>query len=214
MHLATDALLAARDHLLAAPSDDGVVEFIVARPNVEERVLLDEARLDTEQGLVGDNWLARGNRHRDDGSADPEAQITVMNIRVTKLVAADADDRVPLAGDQIYVDLDLSQDNLPVGTRLEIGSAVLLVTPKPHLGCAKFVARFGEDAMRFVNGGEGRANRWRGMNTAVVQSGAFRVGDRVRVVRPSVGVPPQGDGVTEDVGRAHEPVDLGLGVDG
>ena len=213
MHLPADALLAARDHLLAAPSDEGVVTLIVARPDVEERVLLDEAQLDTEQGLVGDNWLARGNRHREDGTADPEAQITVMNIRVTELVAQDSE-RVPLAGDQIYVDLDLSQDNLPIGTRLEIGSAVLLVTAKPHLGCEKFVARFGGDAMRFVNGREGRANRWRGMNTAVVQSGTVRVGDRIVVVRPSVAVPPQGDDVTEEVGRPHEPVDVGLGVDG
>ena len=213
MHLATDALLAARDHLLSAPADGGEVKLIVARPDVEERVLLDQVQLDTEQGLVGDNWLARGNRHREDGSADPEAQITVMNIRVTSLVAVD-DERIPLAGDQIYVDLDLSQDNLPVGTRLEIGSAVLLVTPKPHLGCEKFVARFGGDAMRFVNGREGRANRWRGMNTAVVQSGTVRVGDRVTVIRPSVDVPPQGDHVAGEGDRAHEPVDVGLSLDG
>jgi hypothetical protein len=214
MHLATDALLAARDHLRAAPADDGVVELIVARPNVEERALLDEARLDTEAGLVGDNWLARGNRHRSDGSSDPEAQITVMNIRVTKLVTAGVDDRVPLAGDQIYVDLDLSQDNLPIGTRLEIGSAVLLVTPKPHLGCEKFVARFGAEAMQFVNSREGRAHRWRGMNTAVVQAGTVRVGDRVTVVRPSAGAPPQGDDVAREVRRAHQAVDVGLSLDG
>ena len=213
MHLATDALLAARDHLRAAPADEGVVKLIVARPDVEQRVLLDEARLDVEHGLIGDNWLVRGNRHREDGSADPDAQITVMNIRVTELVAQDSN-RVPLAGDQIYVDLDLSQDNLPIGTRLEIGTAVLLVTPKPHLGCAKFVARFGEEAMRFVNSREGRAHRWRGMNTAVVQSGTFRVGDRVVVRRPSADVPPQRDDVAGEVGGTHDPIDLGLGLDG
>jgi len=165
----------------------------------------------------------RFRRHEQDGGTDLQhradrqvvlAQVEVDVDLVTRLVAADDADRVPLAGDQIYVDLDLSQDNLPIGTRLEIGSAVLLVTPKPHLGCAKFVARFGDEAMRFVNGREGRANRWRGMNTAVVQSGDFRVGDRVRVVRPSVGVPPQGDDVTGNVGRSHEAVDVGLSLDG
>lgn len=183
MHLSSAELKAARDHLVAAPTSVGRLELIVARPEHGQRHLLDEARLDVVDGLVGDNWLTRGNRHREDGSADPDAQITVMNIRVAALVAG-SPERVPLAGDQLYVDLDLSVDNLPVGTRLEVGSAVLLVTPPPHTGCKKFVARFGEEAMRFVNSREGRAHRWRGMNTRVLEPGVVRVGDPITVLRP------------------------------
>ena len=192
MHLTEEALLAARSHLVAAPTDLGRLELIVARPEPGQRRLLDEARLDLVDGLVGDNWLARGNRHRDDGSADPDAQITVMNIRVADLVA-DSHERIPLAGDQLYVDMDLSIDNLPVGTRLTVGSAVLLVTAPPHTGCAKFVERFGTDAMRFVNSREGRAHRWRGMNTRVLTAGVIRTGDVVSADRatPDTPVPQQ-----------------------
>jgi len=180
VHLTTDELLAAGDHLKDAPADSGRVELIVARPEPGSRLLLDEAHLDVAAGLVGDNWLTRGNRRRADGSADPDAQITVMNIRVAVLVAADPQ-RIPLAGDQLFVDLDLSIANLPVGSTIAIGSAVLLVTAKPHLGCAKFVARFGEEAMRFVNSREGRAHRWRGMNTSVLEPGTVRRGDVITV---------------------------------
>lgn len=167
MHLTGDELDAARAGLHESPKNEGALALIVARPEPSKRTLLDEATLDLDVGLVGDNWRARGNRHREDGSADPEAQITVMNIRVARLVAQ-AEDRVALAGDQLYADLDLSIDNLPAGTRLAIGTAVLELTQSPHMGCKKFVARFGADAMRFVNSREGRANRWRGANTRVV----------------------------------------------
>lgn len=191
MHLTGDELDAARPELYGAPHDDGTLALIVARPEPAERTLLAEGQLDLALGLVGDNWLARGNRHREDGSADPDAQITLMNIRVARLVAR-AEDRVPLAGDQLYVDLDLSLDNLPAGTRLEIGTAVLELTASPHTGCKKFVARFGGDAMRFVNSREGRANRWRGANTRVVVPGTVRVGDRITVLRtPAAGIPEQ-----------------------
>ena len=196
MHRTADELAAARPHLLAAPDDDGPLRLIVTRPTPGERVLLDTGELDTDAGLVGDNWLERGNRHRADGSADPDAQITVMNIRVAELVAGSAD-RVPLAGDQLYVDLDLSMDNLPVGSRLTIGDAVLEVTPPPHTGCKKFVARFGTDAMRFVNSHEGRANRWRGMNARVLTSGTVRLGDQIRVTRANVRVPSQAGDATD-----------------
>lgn len=186
MHLTTAELRAARADLVAAPASVGRLELIVARPQQGQRQSLDEGRLDAVVGLVGDNWLARGNRHRDDGSADPDAQITVMNIRVAALVAT-SPDRIPLAGDQLYADLDLSVANLPVGTRLTIGSAVLLVTAPPHTGCAKFVERFGTDAMRFVNSREGRAHRWRGMNTRVVEPGVIRVGDPITMSRSGAG---------------------------
>ena len=184
VHLSMLELEAARHHLLAAPQDDGDLVLVAARPKPGERELPLEARLDLVDGLVGDNWLVRGNRHRADGSADPDAQVTVMNVRVAELVAGGRE-AMSLAGDQLYVDLDLSLDNLPIGSRLAIGDAVLEVTAPPHTGCKKFVARFGEDAMRFVNSGEGRANRWRGMNTKVVVGGTVRLGDRCRKVEPA-----------------------------
>jgi MOSC domain-containing protein YiiM len=127
-------------------------------------------------GLAGDNWLTRGSSSRTDGSADPERQVTVMNARAAELVAGGTD-RMPLAGDQIYVDLDLSVGNLPAGSLLAVGQAVLQVSDAPHLGCAKFVDRFGAEAMRFVNSRLGRQLRLRGMNAQVVQPGLVRPGD-------------------------------------
>jgi hypothetical protein len=182
-HLTPAQLTAALPRLLAAPRDTGVVQLIAARPREGERQLLAEAALDLEHGLIGDNWLARGNRHTPDGSADPAAQITVMSARVAGLVAAGID-RMAEAGDQLYVDFDLSIENLPAGSLLEIGTAVLEVSATPHTGCAKFVARFGEAAMRFVNSREGRALRLRGMNARVVVPGVVRVGDVLRKTAP------------------------------
>lgn len=173
-----DVLEAAREHLLAAPPDLGVVELVVARPEPGARVVLDEALLDPAEGLVGDCWLARGSRHTPDGSADALMQLTLMNARVVHLVAGSRD-RWPLAGDQLYVDLDLGVANLPPGTRLAIGTAVVEITGQPHTGCAKFADRFGIDAARFVNSPEGRAHRLRGVNTQVVAGGVVRPGDPV-----------------------------------
>jgi MOSC domain-containing protein YiiM len=165
-----DALAAGLDETQRSPSDKGRVELIVRRPAEGEREVLDEALLDTDEGLVGDRWHPR---------QDPASQVTLMNARVVALVAGDRE-RWPLAGDQLYVDLDLSIENLPPGTRIEIGSAVLEVSEEPHTGCAKFSARFGSDAIRFVNSPAGRALRLRGMNARVVKAGAVRPGDGVR----------------------------------
>jgi len=150
------------------------VRLIVRRPRVGDREVVDEAQLDPATGLVGDSWHTRRG-------SDPEMQLTIMNARVTELVAGDTE-RWPLAGDQLYVDLDLSLANLPAGTRLAIGTAVVEVTAPPHTGCRKFVARFGLDAMKFVNSPTGRQLNLRGINAKVVQPGAVRVGDRVRKV--------------------------------
>lgn len=198
MHCTLAELAAAQAHLLAAPDDEGVLRLIVTRPSQAHRVVLDTGQLDMERGLAGDNWLERGNRHRADKSADPDAQITVMNIRVAELVAG-SPDRIPLAGDQLYVDLNLSIDNLPVGSQLAIGDAVLEVTPPPHTGCAKFVDRFGADAMQFVNSREGRKNRWRGMNAKVIRAGAIRAGDLVAVTKRAVDLPVQSGPETTDL---------------
>jgi len=177
MHLSMAELEAGLGHLLASPKEDGALALIVARPRPAERELPAEAKLDAALGLVGDNWSTRGSRSTADGSAHPGKQITVMNARVAELVAGGSDN-MALAGDQLYVDLELGVDNLPIGSRLAVGEAVLEVTDLPHTGCKKFVARFGEAAMRFVNSREGRQHRWRGMNTKVVVAGTVRVGDR------------------------------------
>ncbi|HEX6420605.1 MAG TPA: hypothetical protein VFZ77_19040 [Acidimicrobiales bacterium] len=178
-HRTTAELEAALDDIRRAPGDAGVVDLVVRRPATGEREVLDEGTLDLEVGLVGDNWLARGNRRTPDGSADPLAQLNVINARLSRFVAVDPDRRA-LAGDQLHLDLDLSQANLPAGTRLAVGSAVIEVTAKPHLGCDKFVARFGRDAMRFVNSPVGRELRLRGLNARVVVAGTVRPGDEVR----------------------------------
>ena len=180
-HLARPSLEAGLDHIRLSPRDGGRVELIVRRPAENRREVLEEATLDCTEGMVGDTWRARGSRHTADGSALVEQQITLMNVRVAALVAVEPDRR-QLCGDQLYVDFDLSQDNLPTGTRLALGSAVVEISAKPHLGCWKFDARFGTDALRFVNSPGGRELRLRGLNATVVVGGTVRVGDTVRKV--------------------------------
>lgn len=175
-HLSRQHLEAWLGQIRDSPRDGGRVVLVVRRPAVGVRELPGEAMLDPVAGLSGDNWLARGSRSMPDGSADPQRQVTVMNARVAELVAGGTD-RMPLAGDQLYIDLDLSVDNLPAGSLLAVGQAVLQVSDAPHLGCAKFVERFGAEAMRFVNSRLGRQLRLRGMNTRVVVAGTLRLGD-------------------------------------
>jgi MOSC domain-containing protein YiiM len=167
------------EDLRAAPRDLGRVVMIVRRPDRDTREVVDEAVIDEDEGLVGDNWRARGSRSRPDGSADPESQLTVMSTRVLAAIEPDPS-RWPLAGDQLLVDLDLSVANLPPGTLLAIGEAVLRVSETPHTGCAKFSARFGSDALRWINSPTGRELRMRGLNGRVVRGGTVRVGDAVR----------------------------------
>ena len=175
-HLTTAQLEAGIEYVLQAPADRGTLVKVVRRPDVERREIAEEGVLDTDLGLVGDNWKARGSTSTPDGSANPVAQITVMNSRFLSLIAQ-SEERWELAGDQLIVDLDLSMENLPSGTRLSIGSAVLEISEKPHTGCAKFSARFGQDALRYVSTPSGREQRLRGVNTRIVQSGTIRVGD-------------------------------------
>jgi hypothetical protein len=178
-HLTMAELEARLDDIRRAPSDEGVLQLIVRRPRVEEREVLEEGQLDLAEGLVGDCWLSRGSSSMADGSANPDMQLNIMNARVTALVAQEKD-RWQLAGDQLYIDMDLSAENLPVGTQLAIGSAVIEVTSPPHLGCRKFVSRFGLDAMKFVNSAVGKELHLRGINARVVQPGNIRVGQVVK----------------------------------
>ena len=173
-------------HVLDAPRDDGEILMIVRRPGEDEREVLDEGVLDTESGLMGDDWEARGDPRSEDGTANVLAQLTVMNARVLEVMAGPPH-RWPLAGDQLYVDFDLSEDNLPAGTRLSVGEALIEVTAKPHTGCAKFTRRYGLAAQRWVNSETGMRLRLRGINTRVVKPGAIRVGDRVRKAHGDAG---------------------------
>jgi hypothetical protein len=180
-HLTTEELEAALDHLRHAPKDDGVVELIVRRPEENHREVLDEAEIDVTLGLIGDSWIKRGSRRTVDGSPHPDMQINIMNSRVTALVAQERE-RWPLAGDQLYIDMDLSRENLPAGSRIAVGSAVLEVSPLPHTGCHKFVARFGVEAMQFVNSELGKALCLRGINAKVIQSGTVKVGQTAKKI--------------------------------
>lgn len=178
-HLTTAELEAGLDEILQSPKDEGVLKLIVRRPQVDEREVLNEGELDLHRGLAGDSWTSRRSSRTTDGSPHPDMQLNIMNSRVIALLAGERD-RWELAGDQLFIDLDLSADNLPSGTQLAIGSAVVEVTPPPHLGCHKFVARFGLDAMKFVNSTLGRELHLRGINAKVITPGSVRVGDAVR----------------------------------
>lgn len=169
--LSSEELEAGLPDIRQSPADDGVIELIVSRPAVNERVVQEVAKLDIAEGLVGDCWCRNDK--------NPETQLTLMNSRLIALVAGE---RVhwPLAGDQFYVDLDLSDENLPPGMQVEIGTAVIEITSEPHLGCRKFANRYGKPAMQFVNSDEGKRLRLRGVNAKVVRSGTVRVGDAVR----------------------------------
>jgi len=172
MAATAEHLAAGLEQVRAAPRDAGLLELIACRPGVGEREVLERAELDVERGLLGDSWSLRGKR------PNPKVQLTLMNARVAQLVARSRE-RWALAGDQLYVDLDLSVENLPAGTRLVVGEAVLEVSDVPHTGCAKFTARFGSEAVKLVNKDAGRELRLRGMNARVLTAGTVRVGDPV-----------------------------------
>ena len=177
--LTRDQLESGLEDVLAAPADAGTLELIVRRPGaMGERELLDAGELAPETGLTGDRWAAHEAKRRN--GRRPEAQLTIMSVRAATLVTGSGDhERWAQAGDQLYVDLDLSQANLPAGSRLAIGEAVVEITPDPHTGCGKFSRRFGVDALKFVNTKRGRELRLRGVNARVVRAGLVRRGDMV-----------------------------------
>ena len=180
-HLTKAELEAGFGHVLASPADGGTLEMIVRRPGVDRRETLDEGRLTAEEGVAGDTWKTRRGYSLADGSPDPDAQITLTNARFIDLIAGDRG-RWSLAGDQLYVDLDLSESNLPPGARLRIGDATLEVTALPHTGCAKYRQRFGVEALKFTATPEGRSRHLRGIYARVVEPGTVRVGDTIRKV--------------------------------
>jgi len=179
-HLSKEQLEGALPELRLSPRNNGILNHIVCRPATGQREVLVEGELDLAEGLVGDNWSMRG-ANTPDGMPDSEMQLNIMNSRVTALITQDPD-RWKLCGDQLYIDMDLSSNNLPAGTRLSIGSTIIEVTPAPHTGCEKFVIRFGLDAMRFVNSRVGKELNLRGINAKVVKPGTVRVGDIVRKI--------------------------------
>ncbi len=180
-HLTMEELAAGLDEIRQSPKDEGVLEMIVRRPRTGEREVLEEGEFDLIEGLVGDNWRTRGSSRTADGLSHPEMQLNIMNSRVIALVALNKE-RWQLAGDQFFIDMDLSAENLPSGTRLAIGSSVIEVTAQPHTGCKKFVARFGLEAMKFVNSPLGKQLHLRGINAKVVQPGMIHVGDIVKKI--------------------------------
>lgn len=178
-HLTLAEMEAGLEIIRQAPKDNGVLQLISRRPDTDDREVLAEAQLDPAYGLLGDNWKARGSRSTPDGSANPEMQLNVMNARVIELLAQNPD-RWALAGDQLFVDFDLSEANIPPGTRLAIGPAVIEITTPPHLGFKKFSARFGPDAVKFVNSPEGKQLHLRGVNARIITGGTIRPGNAVQ----------------------------------
>ena len=178
-HLNTDELEAGLEEALTSPTDEGIINLIVCRPDVGRRKVLQSAEFSLEIGLVGDNWSKKPYSKSPDGGPHPEMQVTMINSRVLDLITAGDSSRMAVPGDQLVVDFDLSRENIPPGTKLNIGSAIIEVTEAPHTGCAQFVGWFGADAMRFVNSSRGRELCLRGINSKVVQPGVISQGDKI-----------------------------------
>ena len=171
------------DRIRQSPADSGPLRMIVQRPDVDQRRVVAEGTLDVAAGLVGDSWHSRGSTRTADGGPNPAAQVTIINSRLIALIAR-TEDRWPLAGDQLVIDIDMSTDNLPTGTQISIGSAVIEISEEPHTGCSKFAQRFGHDALRFISTPTGQGLRLRGVNTRVIQSGPIRIGDTATKRQP------------------------------
>ncbi|HYZ26169.1 MAG TPA: MOSC domain-containing protein [Geminicoccaceae bacterium] len=177
-HLSLDELQDGLPGILQSPKDRGVLRAIVIRPETDARVSLPQCQLSPEGGVHGDNWAQGCWMSLPDGRPHPDVQVTIMNARTIALIAQ-AEERWPLAGDNLFADLDLSGENLAAGTRLSVGSALLEITAVPHNGCRKFAGRFGLDATRFVNSRDGKRLHLRGIYARVVERGVVTVGDAI-----------------------------------
>lgn len=180
-HLSMQELENGLDYIRKTPKSEGKIEMIVRRPVENQREILEEGELSLAEGLVGDIWKTKGSSRTPDGSSHPEMQLNIMNSRVIELIAQEKENW-PMAGDQFFIDLDLSEENLPAGTRLQLGDAIVEVTPIPHNGCKKFVERYGLDAMKFVNSPTGKSLHLRGINAKVVKSGKVKTGSFARKI--------------------------------
>lgn len=178
-HLSLAELRDALPAILASPSDDGTLEGIVIRPSEGERAELASCELSRAEGVHGDRWASGCWMSTAEGAPHPDVQVCIMNARCIALIAGERGNWAP-AGDNLFIDLDLSPDNTPPGTRLAVGTAVLEITAVPHNGCEGFIARYGRDACVFVNTGEGKRLRLRGIYARVVHDGRVAVGDSVR----------------------------------
>lgn len=179
--LTLDELQQGMGPILQSPADDGLLSAIVVRPEKNERASLPQCELSPELGVHGDNWARGCWLSLPDGSPHPDVQVAMMNVRVIALISPEQE-RWPLAGDNLFVDLDLSSENLPVGQELAIGTAVLQITAEPHNGCHKFADRFGPDAVKFVNSELGKKLHLRGIYAKIVRAGAVKVGDLIRKI--------------------------------
>jgi hypothetical protein len=178
LHVSRESLDERLPELRALGSEQGTLQFIVVRPTEGERELPTTAELTLEDGLVGDRWRLSAHVHSD-GTVSRENQLTLMSTRMLGLIAEP--ERWPLSGDNLLVDMGLDMESLPIGSRLAIGDEVVVqISEIPHTGCAKFSARFGSDALKFVNSPEGRTLRLRGVNAHVVQPGTVSTGDAIR----------------------------------
>jgi MOSC domain-containing protein YiiM len=164
------------DFVAASPKDGGVLKLIVLRLPKEQRHTPPQALLSPGNGVEGDRWNSKAD-------ANPLSQVSVMNARFLEAIAGGSE-RMNLAGDNLIVDFDLQEDNLPAGTRLRIGQAVVEVTDYPHTGCRKFERRYGKAVLDLANSPEGRALRLRGLYARVIQGGEVRLGDSVTKETP------------------------------
>lgn len=180
-HVTTAIIEKQLPYVEASPKDNGVIKLIVVRPKTNKRQILDSCFISYEKGMEGDNWTLGCWKTTEDGSPHPDVQIAITNYRIHEIFSNLDKDRA-LAGDNLFVDLDLSERNLKAGDRLALGSAIIKITSVPHNGCGKFKERFGIDALKFVNSPIGKQMHLRGIYAKVIQNGIVSVNDTIKKI--------------------------------